>query len=88
MFPFVFAGGLVPQHPLQGKIDFRNVTFHYPNRAEASILNGLNLSLPPGTVTAVVGASGSGKSTIANLLVRFYDPASGTHILVIFLLNI
>ncbi|KAK6182684.1 hypothetical protein SNE40_010309 [Patella caerulea] len=71
------TGGLIPSTPVQGNIEFRNVSFHYPTRSDVSIFTDLNLSVPSGNVTAVVGASGSGKSTLGHLLLRFYDPQSG-----------
>ncbi len=57
-------------------IEFDQVNFWYP-KSEKQILKGLNLSLPKGTVTALVGHSGAGKSTIADLLPRFYDVTDG-----------
>ena len=62
---------------VKGQIDFTNVTFSYPTRKDSQILSGMNLSMPAGSMTAVVGSSGSGKSTIASLLMRFYDPNQG-----------
>ncbi|KAG6747457.1 hypothetical protein POTOM_049861 [Populus tomentosa] len=53
------------------------VHFSYPLRPDVQILNGLNLTLKCGTVTALVGSSGSGKSTIVQLLARFYEPTRG-----------
>ncbi|KAK3093464.1 hypothetical protein FSP39_016049 [Pinctada imbricata] len=72
------SGGLIPQGPLSGNIDFQNVVFSYPTREEVAIFSGLNLMVPAGSMTAVVGSSGSGKSTIGSLLLRFYDPAQGS----------
>lgn len=72
-----FSGGIVPATPVQGLIEFRDVGFNYPTREEAVVLSDLTLNMPAGTVTAVVGSSGSGKSTIGSLLLRFYDPDSG-----------
>lgn len=69
---------MLPATAIKGLVEFRDVTFSYPTRAESKILTGLNLSMPAGTVTALVGASGSGKSTIGCLLMRFYDPNQGT----------
>ncbi|KAK7067767.1 ATP-binding cassette sub- B member 10, mitochondrial [Halocaridina rubra] len=62
---------------LQGTIDFRDVSFAYPTRPEIVLFKNLNLSVPAGSVVAVVGSSGSGKSTIGSLLLRLYDPLSG-----------
>lgn len=72
--------GLVPSS-IKGDIEFRDVRFSYPTRPEGSIMEGLNLKIPAGTSLAIVGSSGSGKSTIAALLVRFYDPTSGSILL-------
>lgn len=55
-----------------GLIEFRNVIFRYPSRKK-SILRRLNFTIEPNQTVAIVGHSGTGKSTIANLLFRFYD---------------
>jgi subfamily B ATP-binding cassette protein MsbA len=59
-----------------GEIKFKDVVFQYPNGGRA--LNGISLTMEAGKKTAIVGYSGSGKSTIFNLLLKFYDPTSGT----------
>ena len=64
--------------PVQGGITLENVVFHYPARPEAAALNGISLSVAPGETVALVGPSGAGKSTILQLLMRFYDPQSGS----------
>uniref|UniRef100_A0A7S4JJK5 ABC transporter domain-containing protein n=1 Tax=Paramoeba aestuarina TaxID=180227 RepID=A0A7S4JJK5_9EUKA len=61
-----------------GSVDFKGVSFRYPSRPESEVLHKFELDLRAGTVTALVGMSGSGKSTIASLLQRFYDPTEGT----------
>lgn len=61
---------------VQGQIDFNNVTFHYPNK-EVAALSNITFSVKPGQTCALVGRSGSGKSTISSLLTRFYDNQSG-----------
>ncbi|KAF8652628.1 hypothetical protein AX16_004289 [Volvariella volvacea WC 439] len=61
----------------QGRIQFKDVHFWYPTRPGARVLRGINLDIKPGTYVALVGASGSGKSTVIQLLERFYDPISG-----------
>ena len=61
-----------------GNIELQDVAFSYPSRPDSQVLNGLSLSIPAGKTTALVGASGSGKSTIVALLERWYDQASGT----------
>ncbi|MEM6159814.1 lipid A ABC transporter ATP-binding protein/permease MsbA [Erwinia sp. P6884] len=60
----------------KGNIEFRNVTFTYPGR-DTPALHNINLSIPEGRTVALVGRSGSGKSTIASLLTRFYDVQQG-----------
>jgi subfamily B ATP-binding cassette protein MsbA len=58
-----------------GSVQFKNVSFRYV--PESPVLNSLNLELPAGKVTALVGASGGGKTTVASLLYRFYEPQGG-----------
>ena len=65
---------------LEKGIQFQDVCFSYPGHQEV-VLHDINLSIPKGKMIALVGASGSGKSTIADLLVRFYEPTQG-HILI------
>ncbi|KAI3790865.1 hypothetical protein L2E82_04252 [Cichorium intybus] len=62
---------------IHGDIEFRDITFSYPSRPEERILDGFSLTIPSGTTTALVGQSGSGKSTIISLIERFYDPQGG-----------
>ncbi|KEP51643.1 ABC family B (MDR/TAP),protein [Rhizoctonia solani 123E] len=62
---------------INANIELRNVTFSYPSRPDHKSLVGVDMVLEGGKVTALVGASGSGKSTIAALLMRYYDPSSG-----------
>jgi len=59
--------------PFRGQVNFNNVSFRYPSRPKVSVLNGITLELRPGTVTALVGPSGGGKTTIVALIERFYD---------------
>ena len=63
---------------LKGNIEFRGVGFSYPNRPGEVIFKNLNLNIQCNKMTAIVGDSGSGKSTITKLLMRLYDPQSGT----------
>ncbi|KAL6131970.1 hypothetical protein ACLB2K_070342 [Fragaria x ananassa] len=60
-----------------GDVCLEDVHFSYPLRPDVEILNGLNLTLKCGTVTALVGSSGAGKSTVVQLLARFYEPTTG-----------
>ncbi len=61
----------------KGAINFDNVTFHYPARPKQAALEGVNLQVKPGETVALVGPSGAGKTTIIQLLQRFYDPEQG-----------
>ncbi|KAH1229406.1 ABC transporter B family member 11 [Glycine max] len=62
---------------IQGEIELRDVYFSYPARPEELIFNGFSLHIPSGTTAALVGQSGSGKSTVISLVERFYDPQAG-----------
>jgi len=74
------TGGLIPTEKCRGHVVFKNVNFSYPSRPADNIIKGLDLEIPANTVFALVGDSGAGKSTIADLLLRKYEPDSG-HIL-------
>ncbi|KAF8996595.1 P-loop containing nucleoside triphosphate hydrolase protein [Cyathus striatus] len=63
---------------LGGSISFKNVRFAYPERREAQVLRNFNLDIHEGECVAIVGSSGSGKSTVAALLQRLYEPDSGS----------
>ncbi len=64
-------------HRLAGNIEFREVHFEYPSRPDIPVLRGVNVLITEGTKVALVGQSGAGKSTIAALLLRYYDVTSG-----------
>lgn len=63
---------------INGALSMNNVHFSYPTRPHVKILNGLTVDIKPGETVAFVGPSGGGKSTIAALLERFYDPSDGS----------
>ncbi len=73
------------QDPLDGKclpevngnIEFKDVTFSYPSRPDVIIFRKFSIFFPAGKTVAVVGGSGSGKSTVVSLIERFYDPSEG-----------
>ena len=69
--------GLRPKE-VQGRFEFAGVHFTYPNRPEQPIFKGLDLTVEAGHTVALVGSSGSGKSTTVQLVERFYDPSRGT----------
>ncbi|KAL2767848.1 ABC-type oligopeptide transporter ABCB9 isoform 2, partial [Daubentonia madagascariensis] len=75
----VHDGNLAPDH-LEGRVDFENVTFTYPTRPHTQVLQNVSFSLSPGKVTALVGPSGSGKSSCVNILENFY-PLEGGRVL-------
>ena len=64
--------------PAKGAIAFENVSFYYPSRPEQAALKDANVTIKAGETVALVGPSGAGKSTIIQLLLRFYDPKTGS----------
>ncbi|AFE09496.1 Lipid A export ATP-binding/permease protein MsbA [Corallococcus coralloides DSM 2259] len=72
--------GAVPLPPLQGRIELRDVRFRYAG-SDREILRGVSVTLEPGQLVAVLGTTGSGKSTLINLLPRFYDVTGGAVLL-------
>ena len=71
------AAPLALPAPVRGRIAFEDVTFHYPARPTQSALEGIDLTIAPGETVALVGPSGAGKTTIFQLLLRFFDPGAG-----------
>lgn len=67
---------------IQG-VSFRDINFRYPTRRDQKVLKGFNLDVLQGKTVALVGASGSGKSTCVQLLLRYYDPDTGKIVSVI-----
>lgn len=70
-------GTLSPGNGIEGDIDFKEVSFSYPSRPDVPVLDKINFSVKKGEIVALVGPSGGGKSSIINLLERFYEPSSG-----------
>ena len=72
------AQGMLRPSPLGGDLVLKDVIFAYPTRSDEPVLRGLTMSVREGECVALVGASGCGKSTVAALLQRLYEPSSGT----------
>ncbi len=72
----ITPGGATP-FPDTASISYRDLRFTYPTRNDIEVLKGIDLDISPGQKVALVGQSGAGKSTIIQLLMRFYDPRSG-----------
>ncbi|XP_004860450.1 ATP-binding cassette sub-family B member 8, mitochondrial isoform X3 [Heterocephalus glaber] len=71
------GGHSLPREQLHGSVTFQDVSFSYPCRPGFEVLKDFTLMLPPGKIVALVGQSGGGKTTVASLLERFYDPTAG-----------
>ena len=76
--PNVNETEIVKPDKMVGQIELKGVTFNYPSRPDQSVLENVSLTVPASSVTALVGSSGSGKSTIVSLLQRFYDINKGS----------
>ncbi|KDD76599.1 ABC transporter [Helicosporidium sp. ATCC 50920] len=83
--PLALAGSAalapVPLRSFRGAIELQSVFFSYPARPLVSVLNGFSLAVAPGEVVALVGPSGSGKSSVVKLVQRFYEPSRGAVLL-------
>merc|ERR1719215_437491 len=71
------AGDLVDREKVVGSLELCGLQFRYKTRPENLVLKGVDLAMQPDTVTALVGKSGGGKSTLVHLLMRFYEPTEG-----------
>src|SRR5690606_16137144 len=77
MKPVVFSEGNATADRKRGTLEFEHVTFRYPG-AEEPALSDISFKAHPGEVTAIIGGTGSGKTTLVNLILRFFDATSGT----------
>lgn len=75
--PVVVGGPLTEAAPQEVAVEFRNVDFRYPNTTGQSVLSGINLQIRRGETVAVIGETGSGKSSLVQLIPRFYDVTGG-----------
>ncbi|MBC1471237.1 ABC transporter ATP-binding protein [Listeria seeligeri] len=66
-----------PAPSLQGYVEFKNVSFHFEDDPNTDVLKNISLKAAPGQTIAILGETGAGKSTLVNLICRFYDPTSG-----------
>lgn len=75
--PVIADGSFEGNTALKGRIEFKNVSFSYPGMAREKVLDGISLTILPGETLAVLGATGCGKSSLVNLIPRFYDVTEG-----------
>lgn len=68
----------LPAKVTKGEIEFNNVSFNYPSRSDFKVLKDVSFKIEAGQTVALVGSSGSGKTTLTSLILRFYDPLSGS----------
>lgn len=74
--PVIVGGDKIPSER-SGKIEFKNVSFHYPGTKGRPVLKGFNLTVNPGETVAILGETGAGKTSLVNLIPRFYDVTEG-----------
>jgi ATP-binding cassette subfamily B (MDR/TAP) protein 1 len=67
----------IPDHTVKGEIKLISIVFAYPARPDVQVFNGFSITIPASKTMALVGSSGSGKSTVVGLIERFYDPQGG-----------
>ncbi|KYR01793.1 ABC transporter B family protein [Tieghemostelium lacteum] len=75
--PSILNGVGISRPNVTGNLEFNNVTFHYPGRPDEAVLENINISFKPGTITALIGPSGGGKSTMLSIIGRLYNIDSG-----------
>lgn len=75
--PSIADGSFEGETEIKGKVEFKDVSFSYPGMGEEKILEHFNLTIQPGETLAIMGATGCGKSTLVNLVPRFYDVTEG-----------
>lgn len=75
--PAIVGGSCQGKGAGAGKVEFRNVSFGYPDAGEEKVLTNINLTIQPGETLGILGATGCGKSTLVNLIPRFYDVTEG-----------
>ena len=75
--PAITSGSFMGSTATAGKVEFRNVSFAYPDAGEELVLSNINLTIQPGETLGILGATGCGKSTLVNLIPRFYDVTEG-----------
>ena len=73
----IYDGNSAAPFGIEGEIEFRNVSFAYPDAPDHAVLNGISFKLHKGETLAIIGATGSGKSSLVNLIPRFYDVTEG-----------
>ena len=76
--PAIIGGDSSHESKTSGAVEFKNVSFRYPNAIGRPVLNNVNLDVKPGEMIAIIGATGSGKSSLVNLIPRFYDADEGS----------
>lgn len=75
--PAIRDGDYTGETKVKGKVEFKNVTFAYPGMSEANVLEDFNLVIHPGETIGILGATGCGKTSLVNLIPRFYDVTAG-----------